>query len=189
MKLIIVRHGETVANSKKILQGKDGGKLTEKGVKQSKEVGKHLKNHKIDMVFCSPLDRCVETLNNILEECPIDGEIFMSNLIEERDFGEYTGTDSSIIDWKELDQDNKVNREMGVESWSDVKKRVELFLEDLKLENPDANVLIVTHSGPIRMMISKLTGKTYEESDVGNGFISEFDYEIKLDFRDSAGDK
>lgn len=184
MKLLIVRHGETVANSKKILQGKDGGKLNEKGIKQAQEAGKHLKNHKIDMVFCSPLDRCVETLNNILEECPIDSEIFMSNLIEERDFGEYTGTDSSMINWKELDEDNKVNREMGVESWNDVKKRVELFMEDLKLEDGEKTILIVSHAGPIRVMINKINNKDldYMEIEVNNGQVLEFNYDTSLEF-------
>ncbi len=183
MKLIIVRHGETVANTKKILQGKNDGKLTEKGKLQAKEVGKHLKDHhKIDMVFCSPLGRCVDTLNYILEEYPIEGEVLMSKLIEERDFGEYTGTEYHMVNWEEVDKGGKINEEMGVESMESMRKRVELFLEDLKLENPEANILIVAHSGPIRIMISKLTGKTYEESDVGNGLISEFDYETELKF-------
>jgi len=184
MKLIIVRHGETVANSRKILQGKDGGKLTENGIKQAREAGKCLKNYKIDMVFCSPLDRCVETLNNILEEYPIESEVFMSNLIEERDFGEYTGTDSSMIDWKELDQDNKVNREMGVESWGDVRKRVELFMEDLKLEDGNKTVLIVSHAGPIRIMINKIKNEDlpYEKNEVNNGQVMEFDYDTELEF-------
>lgn len=185
MKLIIVRHGETVANTKKILQGKDDGKLTEKGKLQAKEVGKHLKDHhKIDMVFCSPLGRCVDTLNHILEEYPIEGEVFMSNLIEERDFGEYTGTESHMINWDEFNQDNKINKSMGVESWDDVKKRVELFLEDLKLEDEDKTVLIVSHAGPIRVMINKLSNQEldYQEIKVENGQILEFDYNTKLEF-------
>jgi len=185
MKLIIVRHGETIANSKKILQGKEGGKLTKKGIEQAKEVGRHLKEcHKIDMVFCSPLDRCVETLNNILEEYPIEGEVFMSKLIEERDLGEYVGVEHDLVDWDEVNQDNKINREMGVESWRDVKKRVELFMEDLKLEDGDKTILIVSHAGPIRIMVNKATGKdlAYEEIEVNNGQIMEFDYETCSEF-------
>lgn len=185
MKLIIVRHGETIANTKKILQGRDDGKLTEKGAEQAKEVGRHLKDHhKIDMVFCSPIGRCVETLNNILEEYPIDGEVFMSKLIEERDFGEYVGTDHSLIDWDEINQDNKINREMGVESWENVKKRVELFMEDLKLEDGDKTVLIISHAGPIRVMINKITGRDldYREIEVSNGQMMEFDYKTDLEF-------
>lgn len=185
MKLILVRHGETIANSKKICQGKEDGKLTEKGIKQAQEAGKHLKeHHKIDMVFCSPLGRCVETLNNMLEECPIDGEIFMSNLIEERDFGEYTGIESRMIDWEDLNQNNKINREMGVESWGEVEKRVELFLEDLKLEDENKTILIVSHAGPMRVMINKIKNENlpYDEIEVKNGQIMELDYETELEF-------
>ena len=184
MKLIIVRHGQTIANSKKIIQGKIDGKLTEKGIEQAKEVGRHLReHHKIDMVFCSPLGRCVETLNNILEEYPIEGEILMSKLIEERDFGEYSGTEEYMIDWDEINKDNKINREMGVESWDDVEKRVELFLEDLKLEDGEKTVLIVSHAGPIRVMMGKLMGKEigFEET-VDNGSIHEFDYDTELEY-------
>jgi len=184
MKLIIVRHGETIDNLNHILMGKTDGELTQKGIEQSKEVGRHLKeHHPIDMVFCSPLGRCVDTLNNILEECPIEGEIFMSKLIEERDFGEYEGTSMSGINWGEIDKDGKINREMGVESWNDVKKRVELFLEDLKLEDGEKTVLIVSHAGPIRVMMGKLTGKEigFEET-VDNGSIHEFDYDTELEY-------
>ncbi len=148
MKLILVRHGETEENVKHVLQGKSGGKLTEKGIEQAKNLGKHLKeNHKIDMVFCSPLGSCVETLNNILEEYPIEGEIFMSKLIEK----------------------------MKVESLADFVKRVNLFLEDLKLENENSTILVISHEGPIKIMVAKITGKKYEEMKVPNGSISVFE--------------
>lgn len=185
MKLIIVRHGETIGNTKKVLQGKSEGKLTEKGVIQAKEVGKQLKDkHKFDMVFCSPLGRCVETLNNILEECPIDGEILMSNLLEERDFGEYTGLEGHTVDWDEINKESKINKEMGVESWSEVQKRADLFLEDLKLEDDGKTVLVVSHAGPIKAMINKLKNESldYKEIVVENGQIIEFDYKTELEF-------
>jgi broad specificity phosphatase PhoE len=177
MKLILVRHGETEDNVKRIFQGKIGGKLTQKGIEQSRHVAKHLKEeHKIDMVFCSPLDRCVETLETILAEYPIEGEIIMSKLIEERDLGEYAGMEYEMIDWEDVNQDNKINREMGVESLADMEKRVNLFLEDLKLEKNDQTVLIVSHSGPIKIMINKLTGKNVEEIEIENSSIAEFDF-------------
>jgi len=185
MKLIIVRHGETIDNLNHIVMGKIDGELTQKGIEQSKEIGRHLKeHHPIDMVFCSPLGRCVDTLNNILEEYPIDGEIFMSKLIEERDFGEYEGTSSMSVNWDEINNDSKVNREMGVESWNDVKKRVELFMEDLKLEDENKTILIVSHGGPIRVMINKITKQElpYDEIEVNNGQIFEFDYDTELEY-------
>lgn len=177
MKLILVRHSETEDNIKHVFQGKNDGKLTKKGREQARELGKELKekHKKIDMIFCSPLGRCVETLNNILDEYPIEGPVFMSKLIEERDLGEYTGMETCLIDWDELNQDNKINREMGVESSADLKKRSNLFLEDLKLEDKDSNILVVSHSGPIKMMINILTGKDLDEFDVKNGSITVFE--------------
>ncbi len=180
MKLILVRHGETDANKNGIIQGVDDNKLNSTGIEQAKEVGKELKKkYKIDMVFCSPLGRCVETLNNILEEYPIEGEIFMSKLIEERDFGEYTGREDVLVDWEEIDKDNKINKEMGVENLLDLKKRTDLFLEDLKLEDENKTILVISHHGPIRMMISKLTGKNPDDIKVENGKILEFEIDTE----------
>ena len=176
MKLILVRHGETDANKNGIIQGVDDNKLNSTGIKQAKEVGKELKKkYMIDMAVCSPLVRCVETLNNILEEYLIEGEIFMCKLIEERDFGEYTGVEEKNINEKELNQKNKLTEEMGVEDIESLKKRSQLFLEDLKLEDENKTILVISHHGPIRMMINKLTGKNVDDIKVENGKILEFD--------------
>ena len=108
----------------------------------------------------------------------------MSKLIEERDFGEFTGIESGIIDWENLNQNNKINKEMGVESWDEVKKRVELFMEDLKLEDENKTVLIVSHAGPIRIMINKIKKEelSYDQIEVKNGQIMEFDYDTELKY-------
>lgn len=174
MKLILVRHGETEENVKHVLQGKSGGKLTEKGIEQAKNLGKHLKeNHKIDMVFCSPLKRCVDTLEHVLSECPIEGEIIMSKSLEERDFGEYTGMEAQLVDWGEFEKNEK-SEKRGVENLDSVKKRIHLFLEDLKLENNEATVLVLSHSMPIKAMVSKITGQEIEEIKIENASITEF---------------
>ena len=88
-----------------------------------------------------------------------------------------------MINLEEIDQDNKINKAMGVESWKDMGKRVELFLEDLKLEDNEKTILIVSHGGPIRVMMGKLMGKEigFEET-VDNGSIHEFDYDTNLEY-------
>jgi len=175
MKLILVRHGETEENANHIVSGIDESKLTKKGIEQAKETGKELREkYEIDMIFCSPLKRCVDTLENILEEYPFEGQIFMSKLIEERDFGEYTGMEDVLVDWDDINKINKINREMGVESLVDLEKRINLFLEDLKLENEDSTVLVVSHDWAIRTMVSKITGKDLDEIKVDNASILVF---------------
>ena len=176
MKLILVRHGQTQENVDNFLAGKNDSKLTTIGIEQSKKAGKELKEkYKIDMVFCSPLQRCVETLNNILDEYPIEGPVFMSKLIEERDWGEYEGMEAILVNEEDLIQDNKINREMGVESTLSLVKRVHLFLEDLKLEEEKSTILVISHEGPIKIMTAEITGKTFDEIRVENAEIKEFD--------------
>jgi len=176
MKLILIRHGESEAN-RDLKLAIEETKLTKKGIEQAKLAGKELnKKYKIDMVFCSPLKRAVETLECVLAEYPIEGPILMSKLIVERDLGEYKGMEMQLADLEELDEDNKINDEMGVESWNELKKRTDLFLEDLKLEDENPTVLVISHCGTIKMMINKITGKELDEIEVKNAEIMEFDY-------------
>ncbi len=181
MKLILIRHGQTDANKNRIIQGVDDNRLNETGIKQAREAGKELKKkYKIDIVFCSPLLRCVETLNHILGEYQIEGEIVMCKLIQERDYGEYTGVESELTDWAEINKDNKINQGMGIESIPEIEKRINLFLEDLKLEDENKTILVISHHGPIKMMINKLTGKELDKISVKNGKIMEFNYQAEI---------
>lgn len=167
MKLILIRHGETEENANHVVGGLDDSKLNKKGIEQAKKAGKELKEkYKIDIIFCSPLKRCVETLENILDEYPFEGQIFMSKLIEERDFGEYVGMEDVMVDWEDT---------VGMESLLKLEKRINLFLEDLKLEDENSTVLVVSHDWAIRMMVSKITGKDIDEIKVENAKINEFE--------------
>ncbi|MDD4135931.1 MAG: histidine phosphatase family protein [Candidatus Shapirobacteria bacterium] len=167
MKLILIRHGETEENANHVVGGLDDSKLNKKGIEQAKKAGKELEEkYKIDIIFCSPLKRCVETLENILDEYPFEGQIFMSKLIEERDFGEYVGMEDVMVDWEDT---------VGMESLLKLEKRINLFLEDLKLEDENSTVLVVSHDWAIRMMVSKITGKDIDEIKVENAKINEFE--------------
>jgi|SRR3989344_1595536 len=69
MKLIIVRHAESIANSKKISQANRDEwadtPLTEKGLIQAKAVAKRLKDEDIEIIYCSTLKRAKETAQEI----------------------------------------------------------------------------------------------------------------------------
>jgi broad specificity phosphatase PhoE len=65
-----------------------------------------------------------------------------------------------------------------------LEKRIELFLEDLKLEEGKETVLVISHGGPIMAMVNKLSDKKlrYPESSINNGEIIEFDLDTNLEF-------
>ncbi|MEK6894858.1 MAG: histidine phosphatase family protein [Nanoarchaeota archaeon] len=69
MNLIIVRHAESIANSKRMSQANRDEwadtSLTEKGLIQAKAVAQRLKNENIEIIFCSTLKRAKETTQEI----------------------------------------------------------------------------------------------------------------------------
>ena len=69
-RLLLVRHGETVDNVNKIMQGQTQGRLTLLGMEQARELGRQLRGEHIDVFLSSDLARAVETLRIIMEERP-----------------------------------------------------------------------------------------------------------------------
>ena len=69
-RLLLVRHGETVDNVNRIMQGQTQGRLTLNGIEQARELGRQLRCEHIDVFLSSDLARAVETLRIIVEERP-----------------------------------------------------------------------------------------------------------------------
>ena len=59
--LFIVRHGETLANERRIEAGSLDYPLTKKGVKEASFIAQALSKVKINAVYSSPVFRAVET--------------------------------------------------------------------------------------------------------------------------------
>jgi len=163
MKLVLVRHGETEANLGRVLQGLNPGKLSKVGIDQSKALGRFLKKYKIDVIYCSPIDRCQETLKYIMEETGWRTKVVHTPLIQERDFGKFSGKPHSEIDFEQLDQETEHNLSMGVESQKNVNLRVKRFLDEVREKHPKSSVLVVSHSNPIRWLLSNLLKLSFEE--------------------------
>ena len=65
MKLIFVRHGETIENQNHTIQGQTPGQLSEEGKEQARLVAERLKEVKIDKIFTSDLARAKDTAKEI----------------------------------------------------------------------------------------------------------------------------
>ena len=59
MEIYIVRHGETVWNEKKLLQGRTDIELNENGRKLARITGENLAGTHFDVVYSSPLKRFI----------------------------------------------------------------------------------------------------------------------------------
>lgn len=149
MKLYIVRHGETIENANDCLVGRINSSLTENGLEQARKVSKYFENKNIDVIVSSPLDRCKKTAQ-IISNNKIP--IIYSNDLLGRDHGEFTGKPKSSINFDEYWNYNKNKKYETAESVKDLYKRVVKLIEQIKKDYYDKNVIIVTHSGIIRVI-------------------------------------
>lgn len=145
MSIYITRHGQTNWNIERRFQGRTDNELNENGIKQAHEVAEKLDNVPIDIIICSPLTRAKQTAEIINEKRGI-AIIFDNNLLE-RDYGELEGCYLKDYDFKNIwSYDNSQICNSG-ESVKDLFKRVYDFLDKLKKEYPNKNILLVAHGG------------------------------------------
>lgn len=89
MTILLVRHGETVDNAARIMQGQTQGCLNDTGRRQAGEVAARLSRENVDAVISSDLQRAIQTAQIIAQ--PLGKSITTTPLLRERDWGSFTG--------------------------------------------------------------------------------------------------
>ena len=149
MKLYVVRHGETLENANDCLVGRINSSLTVEGINQAKVVKEKFKDINIDLIVSSPLDRCKQTAEVISDNII---PIIYSDKLLGRDHGEFTGKPKSSMNFDEYWNYNKNIQYEKAESVKDLYNRVDNLIKELKVEYKDKNIIIVTHSGIMRIL-------------------------------------
>ena len=133
--LYLIRHGETVDNSNKIMQGQTQGELNEKGINQARMVSKNLTEEHFDAIISSDLKRSYDTATIIAE--PHFLTVVTTPLLRERDWGGFTGR--YIPDLKDEPWPD------DIESLEMLKSRASEFLDFVRTTFPGRKVLAVGH--------------------------------------------
>jgi len=161
-KLILTRHHETDWNKEGRWQGMQDRHLTEYGQEKSKEIGQSLVGEKIDLAICSTLSRTKETLENILLGANMkDVEVLVSEELNERDYGCYTGMNKWEIKEKVGEEEFKNIRRgwccaiPGGETLEQVYGRSTPYFKNTVLPQlaSGKNVLIVGHGNCLRSIV------------------------------------
>lgn len=93
----IVRHGQTLLNRYKKMQGWVDSPLTEKGIQDGKRAGKILENIKFDKAYSSDTMRAIRTCEYILNENKVSGDLKEPQAMmefREQKYGYFEGSDS-----------------------------------------------------------------------------------------------
>ncbi len=152
---VFVRHGESESNIRAVLSSRTGSyHLTEKGIGQVEKTAQQLDGLGIRRVYCSPIERAMETCGIIAKRFKLEPEI--REEIRETDFGKSEGI---YFPGKISELTDEEREEMGIESWSSHVKRVGRFFSGLS-----ENSLIVSHGFLIKAFVSDALGLGSDES-------------------------
>lgn len=151
--LLIIRHGETIGNIKRLNQGQVDGIITKKGISQSKKAGEYLKNKNIDTFYISDLGRTKDTAKEIIRFHP-KSKIILTEKLREQNLGVLEGSKQGKEDALMAGLKNADFRPKKGESLLDMYQRVNSFAistikKELKNSKKDKTVAFVTHGGPI----------------------------------------
>jgi broad specificity phosphatase PhoE len=155
--IYLLRHAETAANANRAYCGHADSPLTPEG---RKLVGTILLP-KVDSVISSPSQRCVDTASILgYPDAPV------SELLREIDFGSWEGKTFEEMDREAPHEtraylsDPLAYRFPGGESFLSLRGRIDTFVSSAlgELVDRGENVLVISHGGPLRMLVLALLG-------------------------------
>jgi len=161
-RLYIWRHGRTLWNAERRIQGQTDVELDETGHTQAAAAAAHLARHQPDAIVSSDLRRAVQTAEYLADRTGLP--IQLDPRLRERHFGEWQGlTDAELAErypeaharWR-LGQRNDV--ELGMESMEDLAKRAIAAFLDAAEALPGGTTVITAHGGTAKYGVAALLG-------------------------------
>lgn len=209
IKLVLIRHGESVWNLENRFTGWTDVDLSNNGIKEAKEAGKLLKEKGFvfDLGYTSSLKRSINTLDYILKEMNLDIEIRRSYKLNERHYGALQGLnkdetrekygEEQVKLWRRSvdvrpplltkDDPRYIEGEPLGENLLDTEKRVvSYFEEEIKKELLNKRkIIIAAHGNSLRSLIRYLDKLNDEEVlsleiKTGKPIVYEFDDSLNV---------
>ena len=162
MNLYFFRHGETEYNKVRKYASWLDISITEEGEKQAGRTAKAVKKVDFKAVYASDLKRTMETAAILFKGRKL--EIIQMQWLRELNTGKWTGFSYDQILKKDKDYFDKLYtdpfslRTPGGESFREFLGRVTKALKIILASHEEGDIAIVSHLGPIRIMISRLIG-------------------------------
>lgn len=152
-------HGTTIDNENKKSSGWNDTQLSDLGILQSRNLAELTSDKKFDAVFTSDLSRAVDSAKlSWGDKYPI----YTDKRLRECNYGDLNGKDSKIV---EPLQEQSIDSPMpNGESYENVKKRINDFLDFLKSKYDGKHIAIVAHKAPQLALDVLINNLTWEEA-------------------------
>lgn len=166
VKLILVRHALTVDNQKSRLSGHIDSYISEEGKEQIDKITNYLKDFDIDKIYTTTSSRTKDTVKKLSELKSI--EIIEKESLKEISFGDFEGLTFDEIkdkypkEFQDMIQKGYEYKYPNGESLIDSYNRVCIELDNIISNNDDRTILICSHGGTIRNIITYLISNSYK---------------------------
>jgi alpha-ribazole phosphatase len=160
-RLLLIRHGQTKLHRADRFWGKTDIELSDTGIRQAEQLRDRLARYKINAIYASTLRRAIDTAEIIASRHKV--QVTQVAELCECNFGYVEGLTFREIAQKypELARELTVWKAVafpGGESLEQLNRRVQSFLDKLKQHQPESTIVIVSHGGPLRLIICHLLG-------------------------------
>ena len=166
VKLISVRHALTVDNQKSRLSGHIDSSISEEGKEQIDKITNYLKDFDIDKIYTTTSSRTKDTVKKLSELKSI--EIIEKESLKEISFGDFEGLTFDEIkdkypkEFQDMIEKGYEYKYPNGESLIDSYNRVCIELDNIISNNDDRTILICSHGGTIRNIITYLISNSYK---------------------------
>lgn len=166
VKLILVRHALTVDNQKSRLSGHIDSAISEEGKEQIDKITNYLKDFDIDKIYTTTSSRTKDTVKKLSELKSI--EIIEKESLKEISFGDFEGLTFDEIkdkypkEFQDMIEKGYEYKYPNGESLIDSYNRVCIELDNIISNNDNRTILICSHGGTIRNIITYLISNSYK---------------------------
>lgn len=163
--IFLTRHAESEANKTDIIQGRNNTPLSSLGHTQAEAAGKWFSRREVDTLFCSPLQRTIQTASIIRSHTSAE-EPFISDHLIELDTGIISGSRFSDLE----KNDPELWTSFQLKSWDGIPQAegsAELsqrayafwkFFVDFVQERNCKTVVCVSHAGIMQWLLRTAMG-------------------------------
>ena len=167
MKIYMTRHGQTVWNKEKRMQGRLDSGLTESGIENARLLGRHLKELRFEAIYSSPSGRTMKTAELLMGYT--SAPVISDEELLEIHMGSWEG--QKQMDVRKLYPDDfhafwnspHLYKPAEGERFEQVQERAMRMLDKVVKNHPEGNVLVVTHTVVIKTLLAALKEKPMEQ--------------------------
>lgn len=161
-RLYLVRHGATPLTAEDRFSGAENVHLSKEGRAQATRLAQRLQDDSIHAIFCSPLDRTLETASIIAK--PHGLTSLSKDGLREISHGHWEGLSRTEVEeqfpeeYIAWESDPFTFAPEGGESGISVLARALPVIREIVVTHKDKNVLVVSHKATLRLVLSSLLG-------------------------------